>query len=94
MITIKFSFFATLKKEFGEANTIIIEEPMEFKQILDFIHSKNKEKGSSYFLENEELKKGFIVLVNGRNILALKGVNTCINHNCEVSFFPIIAGGL
>ena len=94
MITIELAFFATLQKEFGEINTIVIEEPMEFRQILDLFYSKDDQIGSSFFLENEELKKGFIVLINGRNILALEGLNTHINQNCEVSFFPIIAGGL
>jgi len=94
MIIIKLEFFATLQKEFGEANTIVIEESMEFRKILDLFHSKEEEKGSFFFLENGELKKGFIILINGRNLLALEGVNTHINQNCEVSFFPIIAGGL
>lgn len=94
MITIKLTFFASLQKKFGEADTIVIKEPMEFRQILELFHSKDDQKGSTFFLENGALKKGFIVLINGRNILALKGVNTHINQNCELSFFPIIAGGL
>ena len=93
MIKIKLAFFATLQHEFGEVSNIIINESIEFREILDFFQSKRKEKGSTYFLENEELKKGITVLINGRNILALEGLNTYIDQDCEISFFPQIAGG-
>ncbi|MFW9904086.1 MAG: MoaD/ThiS family protein [Candidatus Thorarchaeota archaeon] len=93
MIKINLTFFATLQQEFGEVYSIVIKEPIEFRQILDSFESKRGEKGSTYFLENEELKKGITVLINGRNILALEGLNTYLDQDCEVSIFPLIAGG-
>ncbi len=93
MITIKLSFFAILQTEFGEAHNIVLKEPMKLREILDFFQSKYNEKGSTFFLENEELKKGFTILIDGRNIHALEGLNTSLSHNCDVSFFPLIAGG-
>ena len=94
MIPIKLTFYATLQHEFGEVKIIVLKEPMEFRQILNHFVSKHGEIGKSFFLVNKELKKEFIVLINGRNILALDGMDTEINQNCEVSFFPKIAGGL
>lgn len=94
MIKIKLTFFASLQHEFGEVSSIVIKESIELREILDFFQSKRGKRGSTYFLENGELKKGITVLINGRNILALEGLNTYIDQNCEVSFFPQIAGGL
>lgn len=94
MIKINLTFFATFQHEFGEANSIFIKEPIEFRQILDCFQSKRGETGSTYFLENGELKKGITILIDGRNVLALEGLNTYLDQDCEVSFFPQIAGGL
>ncbi|UCG03183.1 MAG: MoaD/ThiS family protein [Candidatus Heimdallarchaeota archaeon] len=93
MITIRLIFFAILQLEFGETHNIVIKEPIELRQIFDFFQSKSGKKGSSFFLENEELKKGFTILIDGRNILALEGLDTSLSHDCEVSIFPLIAGG-
>ncbi|MFX0207575.1 MAG: MoaD/ThiS family protein [Candidatus Hodarchaeota archaeon] len=94
MIKINLTFFATLLHEFGETNSIVLKEPIEFRQVLDCFQSKRGETGSIYFLENGELKKGITILIDGRNILALEGLNTYLDQDCEVSFFPQIAGGL
>ncbi|MFX0015678.1 MAG: MoaD/ThiS family protein [Promethearchaeota archaeon] len=94
MITIELNFFAILQAVFGDEYRITIEEPIPLIQLLDLFHSKDGEKGSHFFLEDGELKKGFSILIDGRNIHALEGLNTILEKNCEVSFFPIIAGGI
>lgn len=93
MITIKLSFFAILQSRFGEGQSIEIDEPMRLIQLFDLFKSNNGEKGSFYFLENGKLKAGYSILIDGRNIHALEGLYTIIGKNCEVSFFPLIAGG-
>ncbi len=93
MITIKLTFFAILQTEFGEEQKISVEEPIKLMHLFDLFQSKNGEKGSNIFLENEELKKGFTILIDGRNVHALEGLNTILENNNEVSFFPLIAGG-
>ena len=93
MITIKLTFFAILQTEFGEEQKISVEEPFTLIQLLNFFQSKNGEKGSSFFLENEKIKSGFTILIDGRNILALEGLTTILEKDCEVSFFPLVAGG-
>lgn len=94
MIMIKVSFFAILQTEFGETHNITIEEPIRLLQLFDLFQSKKGERGSSFLIENDELKKGFTILIDGRNIHALDGLTTVLDKNCEVSFFPTLAGGL
>ncbi|MFX1284269.1 MAG: MoaD/ThiS family protein [Promethearchaeota archaeon] len=93
MITIKLSFFAILQTELGETQNITVEEPIRLQQVFDLFQSKKGERGSSFFIENDELKKGLTILIDGRNIHALDGLNTILDKNCDVSFFPVLAGG-
>ena len=45
-------------------------------------------------LENDQsLKKGFVALVNGRNIQSLDGFGTRIHDGDEITFTVLIAGG-
>ncbi|MHA2247551.1 MAG: MoaD/ThiS family protein [Candidatus Hodarchaeales archaeon] len=93
MITIKLSFFAILQTKFGHEQHITVKAPIRLIQLLDLFHSKSGEKASSFFLENKKLKSGFTILIDGRNIHALEGVNTVLENKCELSFFPLLAGG-
>jgi molybdopterin synthase sulfur carrier subunit len=40
-----------------------------------------------------ELSDAIIILVNGRNVLYLKGLDTPLEADDEVSIFPMVAGG-
>ncbi|UCE14607.1 MAG: MoaD/ThiS family protein [Candidatus Heimdallarchaeota archaeon] len=93
MIIINFSFFATLQGDFGEEQQITCNEPITLIQLLDSFQSENGEKASAFFLENGKIKDEFIILIDGRNVHALEGLNTVLKENCEVSFFPLLAGG-
>lgn len=93
MITIKLSFFAILQSRFGEEQSIEIHEPMRLIQLCNLFKSNNGENGSFFFLEHGKLKAGYSILIDGRNIHAMGGLDTIIGKNCEVSFFPLIAGG-
>ncbi len=93
MITIKLSFFAILQANFGHEQHITVKDPIRLIQLLDLFQSKNGEMACSLFLENEKLKSGYIILIDGRNIHALEGLNTVLEKKCEISFFPLLAGG-
>ncbi|ASI98557.1 MoaD/ThiS family protein [Thermococcus celer] len=41
----------------------------------------------------EELEKGFMILVNGKNIEHLQGLQTPLEENDVVSIFPPAGGG-
>jgi molybdopterin converting factor small subunit len=93
MITLKLSFFAFLQEVFGKDRFVTIDEPIRFIEIFNLFKSENGLDSASFFLDNLSLKNGFSILIDGRNIHALKGLNTILDEECEISFFPAIAGG-
>ncbi|MHA1967217.1 MAG: MoaD/ThiS family protein [Candidatus Hodarchaeales archaeon] len=93
MITVKLSFFALLQEHFGKERYISIDRPIRLIELFQLFKSDEGEYGCSYFLDNANLKSGFTILIDGRNIQALDRLKTILVKNCEVSFFPVIAGG-
>jgi len=93
MIKINLSFFAFLEKEFGKSQSIIINEPIRIIELFQYFNTRNEESSTSIFLSGTSLKNGFTILVDGRNIQALDDLNTILERECEISFFPAIAGG-
>ena len=94
MITITLSFFAFLEEQFGRKQSISINEPIKIIELFRYFSTKNGEESSSIFLSGTQLNNGFTILLNGRNIQALDELNTILEEECEISFFPVIAGGL
>lgn len=43
--------------------------------------------------EKNELRSEITILRNGREIKFLEGLDTVLNHEDEISIFPIVAGG-
>ena len=93
MIELKLSFFAFLEDIFGKEKYLRIDEPIRIIELFSLFKSVNGENGTSFFLDNTSLKHGFTILIDGRNIHALEKLNTIIEEECEISFFPAIAGG-
>ncbi len=49
-------------------------------------------KGYLTLINGKELA-GMIVLINGRNIKELQGLDTILDHGVTISLFPPVAGG-
>jgi molybdopterin converting factor small subunit len=94
MITIKLSFFASLQDDFETEQYVTLEESIRLIQLFNLFTSKNGKPGDLYFLESGRIKPDFILLINGRNMFTFDGLNSILDKNCEISFFPLIGGGL
>lgn len=94
IIRVTLTFFASLQDIFPENIDLQIPEPAPIIQIFPLFNTKMGQGADTIFLEGNSLKPDFIVLMDGRNIHALKGIFTTITHSCEISFFPPIGGGL
>ncbi len=93
---VKVKFFTLFRLEFG-LSELKIEVDKDFitvKELLSLIDKKTKKNISEKLLNNEEkIKNSAIILVNGKNIFHLNGLNTKIFNNDEVSLFPPGGGG-
>lgn len=73
------------------------EIDFEYSDTVDLLLHKLCDKyGNAFtrkvFIENE-LSNEIIILVNGRHIVHLDGINTHLNENDVISIFPVVAGG-
>ncbi len=91
---IKVSFFATLRLALGvDSVNIKIKEPITVKELLDIVSNKIGISIKDKLLEkNGSIKRGTIILINGKNIIHLQGVDTKISSG-EVAIFPPAGGG-
>ena len=96
MIILKLLFYANIRNDFGEEQIVNVQEHhITIIELFQLFHSKTNQRADQYFLDKggERLKENMVILINGRNIKALNELMTVITESCEISFFPLIAGG-
>ena len=82
---VKVKVFATLIDIVGK-RMLELSGPKTVRELLDELDKR-------YPGFKKELEKGFIILVNGRNIEHLQSLETPINEDDTVSIFPPAGGG-
>jgi len=89
----KLKFFATYRQITG-CKEIDIAAPPDVRALLDVLVSRyGAPIRKKLFTESGELSHDAILLVNGRHITHLSGVNTPLSEEDTVSLFPMVAGG-
>jgi len=87
-------FYAHLRDlvEKQERLEIELDSPATVTQLLDeLIQDKKIQK--HIFDDEMQVKSDITLLINGREIKFLDGINTILKQGDEVSIFPMVAGG-
>lgn len=79
-------FYSALREKVGKSVEINKDE-LDIKSLIELLDIKD------YIMENNNFLTGTIVLVNGKNILHMNGLDTVVKNNDNVDFFPPAAGG-
>lgn len=90
---VKAEFFADLRDKVGRP---AMELEIAGKTVLDLIEEIDAITGGALIknvLEGGRLKDLVKVLVNGRDVRGLRGLETELGEGDVVSFFPPVAGG-
>ncbi len=99
---VKIKFFTLLKLYLGlDEIEINLEKETTLLEILKRVIEKiGEEKGKIFkekIFENpqslDRLKEGVMILVNGKNVLDLEGLETIVKPGDQVSIFPPGGGG-
>jgi len=85
-------FFAYIRDYTG-SKEINIDRCTTLRELLDKLCSKYGKKFSEKVFIGDRLSDDIIILVNGRHILHLQGLETSLEENDEISIFPKVAGG-
>ncbi|MBS7609220.1 MoaD family protein [Candidatus Bathyarchaeota archaeon] len=94
MPSLKVRVFATFRELLG-TKSIEIEDPIgDVEDLINYIADRFQPSFRNALLDDKgHVRKGFSILVNGREITFLKGLETKLKDGDIVAIFPPIAGG-
>jgi len=91
---IRVGLFSLLRLKFGVSSLDIeTERSVSMKQLIDLAAAKLGNELKDQLLADGAIRKGTLLLVNGRNALLMEGLDTMIDERNEISFFPPSGGG-
>jgi len=88
----KVRFFSDIRDCAG-----VKEEKMQFSgtvgELLSLLSDKYGNAFRKTVLTGDQVSDRVVILINGRNIAHLKGTDTVLGGEDEVSIFPVLSGG-
>lgn len=90
-LTVK--YFATIRTYTGETVRHLDDAPASLRELLTALAGRYGTSFRRAVFAGDELNHEIIILVNGRNVLYLQGLDTPLTVGDEVSIFPMVAGG-
>ena len=85
-------FFAFVRDYTGTKETSIDGCPVLKELLLRLCDKYGKRLSEKLFIK-DRLSEDIIIMVNGRHIEHLQGLDTRLEENDEISIFPRVAGG-
>lgn len=93
-IKTKIRFFASFKQITNKREVEIdLEEGATIHQLLQVLFERYSSFQDKIFNESNELRKWIQILLNGRSIKFLQGLETKLSNGDIISLFPPVAGG-
>ena len=91
---LKIRFFSLIRMELGISEVEV--DPVNDK-LLDSLQQAESQIGKRFLKKlinkDKQVKKGTIILLNGRNIVHLDGLNSEVKAGDEIAIFPPGGGG-
>ncbi|MEM3027956.1 MAG: ubiquitin-like small modifier protein 1 [Candidatus Bathyarchaeia archaeon] len=94
MPSLKVRVFATLRDLLGTKGIEIKDSVGDVEALINYIADRFQPSFKNALLDEEgRVRKGFSILVNGREITFLKGLGTELKDGDIIAIFPPVAGG-
>ena len=91
---VKVLYYATFRQITGiKEEDVEMKDGSKIRDLLFFLFQKYGEDFKSNVMENEKIRSAVKILLNGRDIDFIKGLDTELKPGDSVYFFPSIAGG-
>ncbi|HDM70171.1 MAG TPA: MoaD/ThiS family protein [Thermotogales bacterium] len=92
-VKVRIHFFATLRLNLGVASMELeLEEKTTVGELLKKVSEKLKVDICEKLLEDGKIRRGTMILLNGKNIIHLNGLDTPVVDG-DLSIFPPAGGG-
>lgn len=88
----KVKFFASIR-EYTKTKEIEADFCPTLYELLIHLCSIFGSSFSRKIFNGDKISDEIIIMINGRNIVYLQGINTVLSMEDEISIFPVIAGG-
>ncbi|MFX0054600.1 MAG: ubiquitin-like small modifier protein 1 [Promethearchaeota archaeon] len=94
MMKVTVKFYATLRDLIGKKEPIDVEleKGATISKLLDELYLDSGIK-ETMIAEDQKVKPDITILINGREIKFLNGIETKLSSGDEISIFPLVAGG-
>ncbi|MBL5980991.1 molybdenum biosynthesis protein MoaD [Petrotoga sp. 8T1HF07.NaAc.6.1] len=90
----KIKFFSLIKFDLNKDEVDYqLSGSKSVKEIIKLLDREFDNYFNRKLLKDGELKSGTIILLNGRNILHLQGLDTLVENKDEITIFPPSGGG-
>lgn len=89
---VKIELFATLRELIGK-DTLVIENVSNVRELIESLIEMFGMEIKEVLMEGDRSKEFVKILVNGKDIRTLKGMDTELKNGDVVSIFPPVAGG-
>ncbi len=87
-------FFATLRLALGVASIDFeLDAPVTIKQLVDMASQRLGTDISQKLFDGDKIKRGTMILINGKNIHHLNGLDTLVEPGDRIAVFPPAGGG-
>lgn len=93
MVKVRVRVFAILREELGWKENEVLVSGDRLKDLLLELKVKEGSLYEKITKDDKKLIKGWKILLNGRDIDFLDGINTKLNTNDLIAIFPPVAGG-
>lgn len=91
---IKVNFYAMLRMTTGVSSVEVeTSGPVPMRSLIDLASEKTTPQLKADLLDGPDIKKGTLLLVDGRNVLFLDGLDTMVEAGQVIAFFPPGGGG-
>lgn len=88
----KVKFFAYIR-DYTKTKEIQVDYRGTLHELLiQLCNMFGRDFGKKIF-NGDEISSEIIILINGRNMVHLQGIDTVLNDEDEISIFPVVAGG-
>jgi len=86
------TFHATVREAAGVAK-IEIEKAWSVRELVTILGDRFGEQLAKLLMEGGDLRSEIVILVNGRNISQIAGLDTPLKADDEIAIFPPVSGG-
>lgn len=87
-------FYATLRPLVGGRSVALSDPPPTVAGVLEQLVSEHEGLGERIFDEDGTVRRFVAIMVDGRDIRHLEGLQTRVSETSELDIFPPVAGGV